>query len=288
MQSFSSLTKHELIAAEEKTKKCCAFALMYGLLYCAEIKNNMFVLKKTNVKNADFVKKTIYMLFKNGAELIKENNRDICIDTGISRFSTFVEFKECVFKCNNCSAHFLKGLFLTNGTVNDPLKSYRLEIVFTDEVKRNEIFQFLSNEGILSKASKRKKSFIIYIKDSNMIEDFLAKIGATHATFEVMNSKILKEIRNNANRATNCDAANINKSLQASKKHIDAITKLVERKRIDLLPEALKETALKRLEFKELNYAQLGEKFDPPISKSGIYHRLEKIYDFYKSTEKEK
>ncbi len=286
MKSFSSSTKHELLTAEEKIRRCCSFSLIYGILYSAEIKNGFFIIKKTNAENVDFIKKIILSAFKGKEDILNENGREIHINSGVLRFSTLVEYKENIFKCGNCTVHFLKGVFLSNGTLNDPLKSYRLEFVFYEESKRNDFFKLLLDEGICGKTSNRGRTFIIYIKDSNMIEDFLVKIGATHATFEVMNSKILKEIRNNANRATNCDAANINKSLQASKKHIDAITELVNNNKIDLLPESLKETALKRLEFKELNYAQLGEKFDPPISKSGIYHRLEKIFNFYKSIEK--
>ena len=82
----------------------------------------------------------------------------------------------------------------------------------------------------------------------------------------------------------NCDNANINKSIKANEKYINAISRLMETNKFDSLSEQLKETALKRMEFKELNFEQLGKKFEPVISKSGIYHRLEKIYDIYKNS----
>ena len=146
-----------------------------------------------------------------------------------------------------------------------------------------KVFELLDELGLSPKSSTRRDKYILYLRDSEHIENFLTLIGALNATFTVMNSKIFKEFVNNANRATNCDNANINKSLKANEKYIEAISYLIDTDKIQSLPESLKETAFKRLEFRELNFEQLGRKFNPPISKSGIYHRLEKILEIYKT-----
>ena len=85
----------------------------------------------------------------------------------------------------------------------------------------------------------------------------------------------------------NCDDANINKSLEASKKYMAAINYLIESNNILRLPEQLKETVYLRLEHKELNYADFGRKFNPVISKSGVFHRLEKIVEIAEELKKE-
>ena len=284
MSSFSKKIKSEILL-DGKLKRCCAFSFVYGFCFLSERANDNFLLKKTNAENAESLNYAISMLFKNKPVKFDSRTRQILINSGVVRYFTIAEYKENVFKCDNCTGYFLRALFLNCGTVNDPENSYRLELVFDDEYRQNAVYELLTQIGFTPKKSVRTKKHIIYIKDSEQIADFLALIGANNATFEVINSRILKEIRNNANRAANCDAANINKSINASKKYINAISELQKNGEIDLLPEQLKETALKRMEFQELNFEQLGKKFEPAITKSGIYHRLEKILDFYNKTQ---
>ena len=121
----------------------------------------------------------------------------------------------------------------------------------------------------------------MYTKDNEAIADFLGLIGANNFAYDVINSKIEKEIRNEANRVTNCDSANINKSISASQKYCDTITKLNEEGYFDDLPDLLKEMAQKRMDMPSLNLAELGRQFNPPLSKSCVHHRLEKIIQFY-------
>ena len=135
--------------------------------------------------------------------------------------------------------------------------------------------------GIEPLSAYRNKKHILYLKRSEAIEDFFANIGATSIAFDIMNSKINKELINNANRVTNCDSANINKAINASNKYNTVILELIESENINLLPEHLKEMALKRIEHRELSFSELGKLFNPAISKSGVYHRLEKILEFY-------
>ncbi len=283
MESFSNTTKNELLAYD-KLKKCCAFSLLYGYFFLANEGNGGYVLKKTNAENANFISNVLASVLKNKTIYYDAKKREIRINKGIVRFSTIAEYKMNVFKCDSCAGCFFRALFLTCGSINDPEKSYRLELVLEEKSRCDAIAELLLELGLTPKTSLRNGKHIIYFRDSEQIENFLTLIGAVNATFAVMNSKIYKEFVNNANRVANCDNANINKSLKANEKYITAIQALIDSGRFDALPEQLKETAMKRLEFKELNFEQLGKRFEVPISKSGIYHRLEKILEIYNET----
>ncbi len=287
MKSFSNLVKEELAIQDIKQKLCCSFSLLYGMFgFLNHNKDNMSTFS-TSVENVNLFKNTCE--FINTKKNIKYsiNGRKISIDSNQIRYFTVAEIKNNVFKCNHCRENFLKGLFLTHGTINDPEKSYRLDIVLNTEDDAIQVNEYLNEFNIAMKISKRSNKYVLYTKDSECIEDFLALIGAKNSAFTVINSKILKELRNTANRITNCDQANINKTVEAAKKYCIIIEKIIKEGYFEELPDSLKEMATKRLEFNNLNFADLGKKFNPPISKSGVYHRLEKIIAFYDKVQEE-
>ena len=278
MISFSNKIKDELLDTELKLKKCCNFSSLYGFLFCAEQYDNGYIIKTTNVENANYFINLCDILFKK-QHLCFYKNGIISIDSSLFRYFTIVEFESKIFKCNECRGNFLKSIFLLRGSITDPQKSYLLEFSISDFVKAKQLYEFLIGFGFDIKLRERQGKYVLYSKRSEVVEDILAYIGAQNATFEIMNSKILKDIKNQTNRVMNCDDANINKSIAASEKYLSAINYLIESNNFLRLPEQLQETALKRLEFKELNYKDLGNKFNPCISKSGLFHRLERIYE---------
>ncbi len=184
-------------------------------------------------------------------------------------------------KCSSCTAHFLRGVFITHGSVTNPQKGYHVDISFVDEKARDYIFDLLEETGLAPKKSYRRQkgNYIVYFRESSGVEDFLALIGANKAAFDLMNSKILKEIRNNVNRAANCDSANIGKSISASKKCCEIIRELDEKGMLCQLSPELVETAKLRIENEHLSIAELGLICNPPVSKSGMNHRLTKIIE---------
>ena len=286
MASFSNDSKSEIIGLDIKEKKCCLFSFLYGFLFCSQSEGNNNYIKTTIVENANLLLRLCDFLFKK-KHIFYYKDGKISIDTGILRYFTIAEYKKNLFKCDDCISYFLRGIFLASGSITDPEKSYLLELSFASQDKQMELKSFLNEVGFDFKSRERFGKYVLYTKNSEIIEDFMAKVGATSATFAIINSKITKEFRNNTNRVYNCDNANINKSLAASKKYIGAIEYLISSGKIDLLPDQLRETAFKRIEFKELNYSELGRKFNPTISKTGLFHRLEKIVSICEEFKKE-
>lgn len=189
------------------------------------------------------------------------------------------------FRCDFCGNCFLRGLFIARGSVTNPESGYHLELSFKNEKQCDAVYLYLfdalGDRGLLPKKTERKSMYILYYKDSEAIEDFLAYIGANKAAFDIMNNKILKDIRNNTNKVVNCETANINRAVAASRKHIKAITELMAAGEFSKLLPELQRTGELRLEFEEVSLVELGLKMEPPISKSGVNHRLNKILEHY-------
>ncbi len=279
--SYSRKVKSELCSLNTKLKNCCGYSFLYGILFCANIDDEKIVKKELN-RDAGKLFLELCQQFSNKSSynFCYENNK-ITISSKFLRFFNYQDIKKNVFKCSKCKEYFFRGLFLSVGAITDPEKSYRLELIFEDEEKAYDIQSALNLLEINPLITKRGNKIVLYFRRSEAIEDFFANIGATSLAFDIMNSKINKELINNANRVTNCDSANINKALKASNKYIAVINHLIETDNINRLPLPLQEMAMKRIEFKELSFLELGKQFSPPISKSGVYHRLEKIVEFY-------
>jgi len=173
---------------------------------------------------------------------------------------------------------FLRGVFLACGNVTDPEFGYHLELVPPTAEKRDQLDAFINGRSIAMKHASRSagtgKPFL-YSKDSEGIVDFLAYIGAMRHSIDVINAKILRELRNNVNRKVNCEAANIEKTARAAGKHLDDIEYIRNAKGRDFLPPELRETALIRSENPSMTLKEIGDMLK--ISKSGVNHRLNRI-----------
>ena len=177
----------------------------------------------------------------------------------------------------DCRKSFFRGLFISSGNISDPKDAYHLELVISDEETAREIKDTAHAENIFLKYVKRRNKHVLYLKSSEQIEDFLYYIDAPKISFDLMETKILKEVRNNANRVTNFEHANLGKTSKASAQQINAINFIIQQGKFDLLPEELKQTADLRLENIEMSIQELGEISEPKVSKSGIKHRMQRI-----------
>lgn len=192
-------------------------------------------------------------------------------------------------RCSGCLPQLIKALFIKFGSMTDPEKQYHLDFTFRYETERDLAAELLTEAELEPKTSTRGSKYIVYFKGSTCIEDLLVYIGASAAAFDLMNQKIVKELRNATNRQVNCDTANIERVLQASQKYLEAIDYLIDTGEINAMPQNLRETALLKRSNPQISLEDLGLMLNPGVSKSGMRHRLEKIYQYYTDkTESEK
>ena len=181
--------------------------------------------------------------------------------------------------CEGCRSAFLRGLFFLFGTVNHPQKSSHLELCCPNENIAVTVSAFLEGIGYPPKRIARKNGIGLYYKDGNQVSDLVTLMGAHSIIFEFYNARIAGDIRNNENRATNCVARNIEKSVSAAARQMEAIEMLMQRGKLDALSDPLKDTALLRYRNPDATLDELKELHNPPISKSGLNHRLQKLMD---------
>lgn len=177
----------------------------------------------------------------------------------------------------NSLGAFTAGAFLSCGSMTDPNKEYHLEFVLPCPQLEEPFSQILLAIGVNAKMVLRKGMPVVYLKHSEQIEDLLTFMGAQQGTIDFINIEILKNVRNKANRISNCDMANINKVMLAAERQIKDILLIDERMGLDALSSDLQQMALLRMDNPELSLKELGELLDPPIGRSGVNHRLKRL-----------
>ncbi|MFA6730193.1 MAG: DNA-binding protein WhiA [Eubacteriales bacterium] len=177
-------------------------------------------------------------------------------------------------KCENDFRCFLRGVFITSGTICNPEKQY---YVAFSGAGAGLAESALAKSKIPFLRGTRKSKPIVYIRDSEAIGDFLAAVGAVREALGLMEISVLKSMKRDANRKNNADFANLDKSATASAQSREAIREIMRHKDFTKLPEELRETARLRLENPSLTLDELRALHQKPISKSGLYHRLKKI-----------
>ncbi|MBQ2796007.1 MAG: DNA-binding protein WhiA [Oscillospiraceae bacterium] len=173
--------------------------------------------------------------------------------------------------------YFLRGAYLVCGSLTDPNKEYHLEFGVSYMNLCKDLLALVGEVLPQPKSAVRRGSYIVYYKESENIEDMLTYIGAVLSSLEMMNIKIEKDIKNRVNRRMNCDNANMDKTLNASLSQVADIKYIFEQKSESFLPEELYQVAKLRLENPEMSLRELCESVEPPLSRSGMNHRLKKI-----------
>ncbi len=286
--SFSSEIKAELLSAQIK-KNCCKKAFLLGLLYNSrQIEGGrrlaVFNLEESALAAADILGAVSDPVIEKSTRAGRRWYELSFVSKSASSFFYKIEtFGDIVsaagFRCDACRGAFLRGVIVSCASVNDPHKGYHLEISLSeDNEKRLPSLKALFEQcGFEPGEHKRQGKVSLYFKSNSQISDILSLAGAMRSSFDFANVCIERDIRNNENRATNCVAKNISKSVGATRKQIEAINKLIDRHRFESLPEELRQTAILRLENEDISLAELARLHEPPISKSGLNHRLEKI-----------
>lgn len=176
-----------------------------------------------------------------------------------------------------CPEAFVRGAFLAGGSVTDPEKRFHLELATSHQSVSRELRALLLEMDLDPREASRGAHALLYFKKSDQIADFLAHIGAHASAVNIHTAKVEKEMRNTVTRQINCDTANADKTVSAALKQDAAIRKILKRDGLDALPEPLRDAALLRLANPEASLSDLAMLSNPPVTKSCLSHRLNRI-----------
>ncbi len=293
--SFSADVKKELLQNIPRAQ-CCQNALLAGLISFSgklsqqketvtySIKNESFDILNyiKNLCESQFFitaslekKGTSYTLtIPDSAMLLHELDIVKFGDVGFS-LPPYVS-EDC------CRRSFLRGAFLGGGTISSPEKQYHLEFSTPHFALSRDFSALFVFYDIAPKTVKRKSRYVTYFKDNDLICDVLALIGADRAALKLSETGFNKRISSHLNRIGNSEAANIDKTLNAAVRQIIAIDKIEKYIGIESLPASLRELARLRLEKRELSLTELAKLTSPPLTKSGVNHRMRKLMELAK------
>lgn len=204
-------------------------------------------------------------------QAVKLINGNMEIEENLSIINNVIIMKNC------CRRAFLRGAFLSVGSISKPEKSYHFEMVCTTMAKAMQLCDIIKSFELDAKIVERKKHFVVYIKDGESIVDMLNIMEAHVSLMELINIRIIKEMRNTVNRKVNCETANLNKTVSASVKQIEDIRLIQDTIGLLSLKRPLQEIAVIRLENPDASLKELGAMLSPAVGKSGVNHRLRKL-----------
>lgn len=176
-----------------------------------------------------------------------------------------------------CAAAYLRGAFLGSGFISNPRGDFHFEITVESESLAEGLVELMASKGINARVMQRRSSYMVYLKSGTAILEFLAFVGAHTSALSMENERVIKSVRNDVNRITNAEIANQAKAANASVDQIFAIRKVVDAYGMENLPPALQEFIKLRVTNPDATLKELGEKANPPLSKSAVYHRVRRI-----------
>ncbi len=278
--SFSTDVKEELSKLSNLADKDCVKAELYGYI------NTVNISKSSN--SIKFATESEYNINRFSKLLNNVNILEYSIDLVGKNYSIMVHKKDkmnldSLYKNYEISTReneeksFVRGAFLGSGSINNPKNKYHIEIILNDLKIAEMIIEILKKYGIIFKILNNKTKISIYSKDGEEISKFLAFVGANNAVIKFEEIRVYRDMRNNVNRIVNCETANLNKTVNAAIKQIEAIKKLQKEGKFNSLPDNLKELANLRIENPEASLTELGQMLEEPIGKSGVNYRLNTI-----------
>ena len=285
-ESFSQDVKNEIASSHIKSR-CCKMALLRGMVFGINAQDDSALyLESENPSVVMHYAKLIKELTGRRKEsdisfasiTDKDKLNELCELLSISGVS---DASAPLIGCEECVRSFVKGAFLTCGTVTYPENSYHMEFLVRGIERAERLRDILDGIGTNPKMIERRGGFYgVYFKDSESVLDMFGILGANRATFKMLDVKMYKDFRNNINRLNNCEMANMGKTAAAFETQMRAIEKIVAAGKLDELPDELKTTLDLRAAFPSATLKELAEMHTPPITKSGVNHRLQKIQLF--------
>lgn len=291
--SFSSEVKAELCRVR-LSRRCCALAEACGvLLYCNRFSPNEVKIITESEPFAQRLPGLFHRAFGLSFDGLGDPSSPKRVFSISHSEKLAVLWDTCAFDPSgpahhinfglleerHCRLSFLRGAFLAGGSVTDPQKGYHLELTTSHAYVSRELTALLRELGYASKETARKSNHVTYFKQSEVIEDLLTAIGAPVSAMEMMNAKAEKLLRNGINRRVNCEAANVDKTVDAAMEQRQAIRLLRESGQLKTLTPKLQEAARLREKYPELSLSQLAGQCDPPVTKSSLSHRLRRLIE---------
>lgn len=291
--SFCSDIKNEL--ADIRPSECCKEPLTYGfLLFSRSFSIKRICMQTENRRSAECYAEWLKKVYDADVKITSGGNRRITYKSEVIseadrlKILASVDFgiydgsinRSCFLR-ECCAASFIRGAFLACGSLSNPEVSYRADFSVKSEALGRELIRLLDEHFITANMSARGSGYVVYIRRSEMITNLLTVMGASARSLELIETTIIKSVKNNMNRARNCDSGNISRTVEASIAQRTAIEYLKRVERFESLPRELYEAAVLRLENPEASLKELCRKSREPITVSGLNHRLRKIIDIY-------
>ena len=292
--SFSASVKAEICKANMQ-RSCCALAECFGiLLFCNSFSAGLIRIITESREFGQRIPKLFRKAFSlqfdvwpeedASGKLIFQITDRTKIETimrayGFSPKDTLaLHVNLPVVEEDCCKVAFLRGAYLAGGSVTAPEKGYHMELTTTHSCVSRETYTLIQETmGFYPKSAKRGGGHVLYIKQSEMISDFLTFLGAPVAAMRIMEARLEKEINNKVNRRCNCDEANTSKVVEAAQEQLAAIRILRETGKLEHLPGKLQQAAIAREENPAASLTELAEMMEPPITKPAMNHRLKKL-----------
>jgi len=297
--SFSANAKTE-VCRVMPNHPCCARAEAFGiLLFCNCFHDEQIKIITESREFAQFLPKLFRKAFnlnfdvfpsleapgKLVFQIVDEDKIHFIMESfGFSRSDTLaLHVNLPIVEDDCCKAAFLRGAFLAGGSVTDPEKGYHMEITTSHQSVARETYALIREIARFTpKSAQRSGSQVLYLKQSDVISDFLTFLGAPIAAMGIMEAKLEKELNNKVNRRCNCDDANTSKVVEAAQEQLAAIRILRERGMLDQLPQKIQQAAIARENHPSSALSELAEMMDPPITKPAMNHRLKKLVQMAK------
>ena len=303
--SFSAKVKKELCGHENKARHCDIAEIAGIINTCGVVsriqgrcvvriqtenpvvaKAYFKLLKKTfacrcdiSIKHAPQLKKNRVYNVATGDSLAAEK---MLLATGImtrhdNALSYAGRINPTIIKSDCCKRAYLRGAFISGGSLADPEKSYHLEFINANKGLAQSLLDSVNFFKLNAKMIVRKGYYVVYLKEGENIVDLLNMMSAHVSLMDLENVRVMKHVRNNVNRVVNFETANLNKTVDAAVRQTEDIKYIFETKGTDYLAKQLLDVALIRLSHPEASLTEIGAMLTPKVGKSGVNHRLRKI-----------
>lgn len=290
--SFSADVKKEL--TQNISSACCYKAEAFGMLLYGRAFGITEISLMTEFKE---VAERYYSCIRDltgvtpTVEETKAGNRKISIPNKEDRLKILEYFgytgKELALRVNLsnleqtnedcCSRAFLRGAFLVCGSITNPQKDYHIEFNITKAKLCDDLMQIIDDMGLKAKKIIRNNNYVIYSKEAESIEDFVGNMGANNAFMQIMQTRAIKDIKNQINRRSNFESANMSRSIEAGLKQVAVIEEVLRKISLDDMTKDLSQLCKLRLENPDSSLDEIGKLMNPPLSRSAVSRRFKKL-----------